>query len=97
MPHLQHSLALRADVTSTQGCSGTDIGRSIRETDGTYDRTIAITDEQSRDQVNAPKGHTKGYVLNVGSYQNGINHSAWTTITGFSESVISYIIEVEKE
>ena len=93
----RRGFALADAIKNSQGCSGTDIGRSIRETDGTYDRTIAITDEQSRDQVNAPKGHTKGYVLNVGSYQNGINHSAWTTITGFSESVISYIIEVEKE
>lgn len=93
----RHGFALADAIKSSQGCSGTYLARSIQETDGKYDRTIIITDEQSADQTVAPKGHTKGYVLNVGAYQNGINHSAWITITGFSEAVISYIQEIEKQ
>lgn len=93
----RRGFALADAIKTSQGCSGTDVGQSIRDTDGQYDRTIVITDEQSRDQVNAPRGHKLGYVLNVGSYENGINHSAWTTITGFSEAVIDYMLAMEKE
>ncbi len=93
----RRGFALADAVKTSQGCSGTSLGTSIRETDGKYDRTIVITDEQSRDQVTAPKGHNKGYVINVGSYENGVNHGAWTTITGFSEAVIDYILAAEKQ
>jgi hypothetical protein len=92
----RHGFALADAIKSSQGCSGTELSSSIRETDGNYTRTIVITDEQSSDQVTAPKGHDKGYVINVGSYQNGVNHGAWTTITGFSEAVIDYIQAIEK-
>jgi 60 kDa SS-A/Ro ribonucleoprotein len=93
----RHGFALADAIKNSQGCSGTCLGNSIRETDGKYDRTIVITDEQSRDQVVAPKGHKRGYVINVGSYENGVNHGAWTTVTGFSEAVIDYIMAVEKQ
>lgn len=93
----RRGFALADAIKSSQGCSGTDLAKSIRETDGTYDRTIVITDEQSRDQVTAPKGHKKGYVINVGTYQNGVNHGAWLTLTGFSEAVLDYIKQVEAE
>ena len=92
----RRGFALADAIKNSQGCSGTRLGVSIRETDGKYDRTIIITDEQSQDQTTAPKGHSKGYVLNVGSYANGINHGAWTTVTGFSEAVIDYILAAEK-
>lgn len=93
----RRGFALADAIKTSQGCSGTYLAQSIRDTDGKYDRTIVITDEQSSDQVTAPKGHDKGYVINVGSYANGVNHSAWTTITGFSEAVLDYIKAVEQE
>lgn len=93
----RRGFALADAIKTSQGCSGTCVAASIKETDGDYDRTIVITDEQSHDRVVNPKGHNKAYIINVGSYQNGINHQAWTTITGFSEAVLDYIKEVEKE
>lgn len=67
-----------------------------------FDRVIVITDEQdcgtgSGDSPsNAPLLGRTNYILNVGSYQNGIGHGRWTTISGFSENVFRYIIESEK-
>ena len=76
---------------------GTLLGKAVRFVNAVgYDRLIVITDEESQDTVPAPKGD-KGYILNVASYKNGVNHAAWTTVTGFSESVIDYIRESEKE
>ena len=51
-------------------------------------------DEQSADDIPAPKG--KGYMINVGSYKNGIGYGKWTHIDGFSESVVRYIQAVEE-
>jgi len=92
----RRGFALADAIKTSQGCSGTYLAQSIRDTDGEYDRTIVITDEQSSDMVTAPKGHTKGYIINVGAYKNGVNHTAWTTVTGFSEAVLDYIKAVEK-
>ena len=39
----------------------------------------------------------QNYIANVGSYQNGINSGDWLTITGFSESMVDYIRESEKQ
>lgn len=57
---------------------------------------MVFTDEQSSDRPSAP-ACKNGYILNVASYVNGVNHDAWTTVTGFSESVIEFIRESEKE
>lgn len=82
---------------STSG--GTSIGASLNQVNAAtkkYDRVILITDEQSYDRPGAPLG--KGYLLNVGSYQNGINQSdRWVTVTGFSEAVLDYIQALEQE
>jgi hypothetical protein len=59
----------------------------------TYDRLIVITDEQSHDQVPAPRG--KGYIVNVASARNGVGYGEWTHIDGWSEAVIEYIRELE--
>jgi 60 kDa SS-A/Ro ribonucleoprotein len=93
----RRGFALADAIKSSQGCSGTYLGQSLYDTDGKYDRTIVITDEQSHDRLAAPKGHKKGYIINVGAYKNGVNHDAWTTITGFSEAVLDYIQAIEKE
>ncbi len=89
--------ALVEAINRSQGHGGTNLGAAMRAIDAqtTYDRVIVITDEQSYDRPAKPQG--LGYVLNVGNSQNGINQDAWTTITGFSENVFSYIYELEKE
>lgn len=77
---------------------GTQLGSSLGQIDSQtkYDRIIVITDEQSYDTPSAPSCKN-GYILNVGSYQNGVNMSSWTTITGFSEAVLDYVQAVEEK
>jgi 60 kDa SS-A/Ro ribonucleoprotein len=85
--------AIRA---STSG--GTDFRQAVNHVNGAvraFDRCIMITDEQSSTAPGAIRSD-KNYLLNVGSYQNGINHYDWLTITGFSEAVLDYVQMVEK-
>lgn len=93
----RRGFALAEAIKNSQGCSGTRLGQSLRETQSAADRIIVITDEQSSDMPSAPFGGAKGYLINVGSYKNGINHNSWTSITGFSEAVFDYIQAFEKE
>ena len=58
-------------------------------------RLMVITDEQSHDPVPDPSG--LGYMINVASNQNGVGYGAWHHIDGWSEAVVNYIGEVEKE
>lgn len=90
--------ALREALLTSQCHKGTQLGQALRsvQTKGAYDRIIVITDEQSQDIVGGPKCD-KGYILNVGNNQNGVNRGDWITITGFSEAVFNYIRETEKE
>jgi hypothetical protein len=80
---------------STSG--GTAIGASFAQVPKTSDRYIIITDEQSYDRPAAPPKGSKGYLINVAAYQNGVNHSNWLCVDGFSEAVIDYIQAVEKQ
>jgi hypothetical protein len=88
--------ALREAINKSQNHGGTNLGSSLNQV-GTsqYDRVIVLTDEQSYDRPKDPKVK-HAYILNVGSYENGVNHEAWTTITGFSEAVFDYLVESER-
>jgi hypothetical protein len=74
-----------------------------QEHDNFVDRVIVFTDEQDTggrgfEPHKAKRlSRDKNYILNVGSYQNGINSAEWETITGFSEAVIDYIQALEAE
>ena len=83
--------ALRDALDTSQTHNGTMTGNAVRiiNSNEKYDRCIIFTDEQSYDPVPYPNG--KGYIINVAAYENGLNHSAWTTISGFSEAVVDYI------
>lgn len=88
----RRGFALREAIK--QSCNGgTDIPGAIAKVNANnnYDRCIIFTDEQATTggRVQNPKG--KGYVFNVAAYQNGINHSDWVTITGFSEAMIDFV------
>lgn len=88
--------ALRDALFKSQNHGGTNLGTSLSEIQGSKrDRIIVFTDEQSYDRPPSP-GCDKGYVVNVASYENGVNHDSWTTISGFSEAIIDYIRESEK-
>lgn len=92
----RRGFALVDAIRSSMPSGGTAIGNAVHMANNRgYDRIIVITDEQSQDTVGAPLTD-KAYMLNVASYQNGVSHSVWTTITGFSESVIDYIKETEQ-
>lgn len=89
--------ALVDAIKGSQANNGTLMGKAVKVANSKgYDRLIVITDEQSQDNVPNPTGN-KAYILNVASYKNGVNSSAFTTITGFSESCIDYIRELENE
>lgn len=62
----------------------------------TYARLIVVSDEQAHDDLVAPRTGSLAYMLNVGTYKNGVGYgSRWTHIDGFSEAVVRYIAEVE--
>ncbi len=89
--------ALVDAIKGSQANNGTLMGKAVKVANSKgYDRLIVITDEESQDKVPNPIGN-KAYILNVASYKNGVNSSAFTTITGFSESCIDYIRESEAE
>lgn len=90
--------ALVEAIKSSQPIGGTKLGQAIASVKANtkYDRLIVMTDEESQDSVRSP-GVDKAYILNVASYKNGVNRGDYVTITGFSESCIDYIREVEKE
>ena len=62
-----------------------------------YDRIIVLTDEQSATNVGNPLIGTKGYMLNVAAYQNGVGGTGWVRVDGWSEAVVDYIREVERQ
>lgn len=77
---------------------GTLLGSAVRTIYKHYpecDRIIVVTDEQSADRPPHPQG--RGYIINVGGYQNGIGYGPWVTIDGWSEAVIEYIREYETD
>ncbi len=93
----RRGFALRDAIVRSQSHSGTWLGGAINTARANIkaDRTIVITDEQAHDVVGAPIG--KGYMINVASAKNGVGYGDWTHIDGFSESVLRYIQEVEKD
>lgn len=93
----RRGFALREAISASQRHNGTQLGTAMKTINhnGSYDRCIVFTDEQSYDRPAAPRG--RGYVVNVASYQNGVNHNAWTEVNGFSEAVVDYIQALERE
>ncbi len=90
----RRGFALRDALEQSQPHNSTQLGAALEKIDERYDRIIVITDEQSHDRVPAPKG--RGYVVNVASYRNGVGYGPWTHIDGWSESVVEYILELER-
>ena len=90
----RRGFALRDAIGKPRG--GTMLGNAVQVANAKpYDRLVILTDEQSHDRVGAP--HGKGYMINVAAHQNGVGYGPWTHIDGWSESVIDYIGETEKQ
>jgi 60 kDa SS-A/Ro ribonucleoprotein len=89
----RRGFALVDAIKNSQHHSGTDLGRALGGINANvvkFDRCIVFTDEQSSTPARGMKSD-KNYVLNVAADQNGLNHSDWLTISGFSEACLDYI------
>lgn len=84
-------------VLDSQPHRMTHLGLAVRKMNGLgdVDRLIVLTDEQSQDKVPDPL-LANSYMINVGSYKNGVGYGKWTHIDGFSESTLKFIIENER-
>ena len=89
-----------ADMMMPLGGGGIFLNQAMRDIEARErraDRVIVITDEQdcswgvddSPDK--APLIGRHNYILNVSTDQRGIGYRRWTHISGFSESVLTYI------
>ncbi len=92
IPSHYRGFSLIEAISNSQQHGGTDLLTSmtkINKYSNGYDRVIVFTDEQTSHRPQAPKG--LGYIVNVASYEHGINHKAWMEINGFSEAIIKFI------
>jgi hypothetical protein len=93
----RRGMALRDALDQSQPHGATYLGKAIAKVEADmrrgYDRMVVITDEQSHDQVPAPRG--RGYVINVASNRNGVGYGAWMHVDGWSEAVVEFIAELE--
>jgi len=95
----RRGFALRDSIIGSQRHGGTELGKAVgvlAQQKFIPDRIIVITDEQSHDTVPDPVWDN-AYMINVASNQNGVGYGKWTHIDGWSESVLNYIIELEKK
>lgn len=94
----RNGFALSDAIENSQFNWGTNPGLAINYINSkeSYDRIIVITDEQSSDIIPSPLSN-KAYMINVATYENGVGYGDWIHIDGWSESVVDYIIELEKE
>lgn len=93
----RHGFALRDALYQAAEQGGTQTQRGIKmAAKYGYDRLILVTDEQSHTSIHNPLPNTKGYVINVATYKNGIGYGPWVHINGWSEAVIKFIQEFER-
>lgn len=96
----RRGFALRDAIVSSQPHGATYLGEALRKIKGdvtakSADRIIVFTDEQAHDEVGEPIG--RGYIANVSPYEHSVGYGPWTRINGFSESMLSYVLECERE
>ena len=95
----RRGFALKDALLKSQPHGGTWLGQAVKELQKQfprYERLIVITDEQSHDSL-PELIYPRNYILNVGSYQNGIQISKNVQrINGFSPASINYIQKCEE-
>ena len=93
----REGMAMVDAIQNSQPNRNTYLGRAVHHVnDVGYDRLIVVTDEQSHDPVPGPKSKN-AWMVNVGVYKNSVGHKGgWNRITGWSESLIRYISEVQE-
>lgn len=100
------------DAIGRSQSGGTALFDAVKEVNGKmrYDRIIVITDEQATDPARFgywiqgatstlpdPLKGAAGYMINVANARNGVGYGPWTHIDGFSENVIRFIHERERQ
>lgn len=100
------------EVAPRRGMAGVDALRTSQPHGGTalyeavgvinrqvkHDRLIVITDEQATSSRRAPDPVAPlAYMINVASNKNGVGYGKWAHIDGWSESVLSWITEKERD
>lgn len=90
-------LALADAIPRTVPSNGTLLGGAIRYLNEKidYQRLIVVTDEESQDPVGGPK--SKGFMVNVATYQHGVARGPWHRINGWSNAIVDYVRAVELE
>lgn len=98
-------------VIKSQPHNGTALFDAVDQLNKTvkYDRLIVITDEQATDTTSFSRGMIqgriktmpaptgKGYCINVGTEKNGVGYGSWIHLDGFSEGVLRWIENIERE
>ena len=95
-----HGFELADSIINNQPNMGTALRTSLNDLKSKeeYDRVIVITDEQSTDGRALPSNNSKGYIMNIATYDSGLTYDKnWTLINGFSDHVIDFIYEYEHE
>lgn len=72
----------------------------VKAQEKSADRIIVITDEQDCDTGKNPENAStfgkNNYLINIASAKNGVGYKNWTHIDGWSDKILSYIVEKEK-
>lgn len=93
----RRGMALRDAITTSMPHGGTRLGAAVTKVSKLpHDRLIVITDEQSEDMVPDPAAK-KAYMINVASEKNGVGYGKWTHVDGFSEAVVRFMLELERD
>lgn len=91
----RRGMALSDAIKRAVPSNGTMLGAAVKRMNSLpHDRLIIVTDEESQDPV--PPPIAKAYMVNVSGSANGIGYGDWTRISGFSEAILTYIMESER-
>jgi hypothetical protein len=89
-------LPLIEAIKNSQEHAGTLLGGALMEMRKVpKDRLVVITDEQAHDNALVDPDCESAYMINVGSYRNGVGYGRWTHLDGFSESVLKWVVAYE--
>ena len=86
-------------IIRSQGHGGTALAAAVWAINKQvkHDRLIVITDEQATDGRVPDPVVANAYMVNVGSYRNGVGYGKWRHVDGFSEGILKWIGAVERD
>lgn len=94
----RHGMALADALSRATAHGSTLLGAAVTHLNQmAYDRLIVVTDEQTQDVVPKPRPGARGYMINVASNKNGVGYDDWVHIDGWSDAVVRYIAEYERQ